>query len=152
MFLQGVGYRTAADSWSIGNVGRNEKQLVKLSNYLDKLGLDKNSIEYVTNNAMSIPMLDVLDMKLLARVWMYVINNSLESRTSISSFDAFNKVPFATIDEVANSGIANIEKNSKNRMTMEQKEIYKNRVFATWLRYLDICLTYIARDVYQRIQ
>lgn len=151
MFIQGTGYHTALDKWPLDNLGRNGKQLVSLGNYLDKLGVSRSNIDDIKESALNIPILERLNMKKLASVYVYMVDNNLSSMRSISEFNIMNRLPDYSIEESLNNTIATLDKSSKNKMSIGDKEIYKARNYATWLRYLDICMIYLTRSIYDQV-
>lgn len=134
---------TPIEKWPLEINPRNRKQLITLGNYLIKFGLSESESETIKLRANLIPTLEHLNMKLLAQVWIYIKNMRISPDSTLMSLQYDQNINFEEIDTQIKSFNPKVELiTTRSKKSAEEQEIYKYRFYATWLRYMQICLPY----------
>lgn len=130
------------EKWFTEANPRYKKQLISLGNYLVKIGIDENEVDLIKSRANMMPDLDLMNMKLLARVWIHIIRNKMSPNSNITELNFNGLLSDEDIDnEIRNFFPLEMPKGGK-RKTGAYQETLLNELRATWLRYMEKCLPY----------
>ena len=131
------------EKWYLVQNPRKRVQLDLLEKYALKFKFEKSEAEIMREKANLIPTLEVLNMKLLARVWKTLYDENVVSGMSIDEMFTSDRMNYDKLNTAIDRILPKELPAGAKRMSVDAGLIYRYRYLVTWLRYAIICSPYL---------